>query len=112
MAPEWRETASVGQLQLTDVFSYGIVFTSIMCGVDMATWAVSRFGLDQLQALKADETDVLLDCMLDFMKRHDKLTLEDPMLVTAVMRATVRKNPSERDLSRVISLLTSATRLM
>lgn len=112
VAPEWRETASVGQLQLTDAFSYGIVFTSIMCGSDIATWAVSRFGLDHLQALKEDERDIFLERLLDLVNRHDDLTLEDPALVRAVMRATVRKDPLKRDLSRVVSLLTSATELM
>lgn len=111
-APEWRETASVGQLQLTDVFSYGIVFTSIMCGSDIASEAVSRFGLDRLQALKKDEKDIFLESLLNFTKRQINLTLEDPTLVRAVMRATVRKDPSKRDLSRVVSLLTSATELM
>jgi serine/threonine protein kinase len=109
-APEWMLSASTEMLKQTDVFSYGLVFTSIMLGTDVLDWFAKnhggmKAGLKFLDDLKNENT--ILQHLSGAIQQLDDPTLEDSGLILDVLRCTLQNDPKKRSLQDVISRLSS-----
>lgn len=102
-APEVNAPAIFSRLKLTDVYSYGIVFASILCGYDIAKSTARRIGFDRYEEMKHQDT--LHDLFSRTFQEDDNLFIEDPNLVRQVFDTTIRTEPGQRDLLSVITEL-------
>ncbi|KAM5343687.1 hypothetical protein ACJ41O_012224 [Fusarium nematophilum] len=103
-APEWRELLSADRLKLTDVYSYGLVFASLIAGGDI----VARYNHHQ-QPLGAMNSSSRVnqggDAMLKYIKSA-VLNLNDPNIedipaLIEILEMTVQLDPDDGHLDRL-----------
>lgn len=108
-APEWKSRATTNQLKLTDVFSYGLVFGSIMAGQDLIQNHDRHKACNapSLHALKS--TGQLIVVLQEKIRTIDDASnmalFEDMEVITDVLKVTLALNPADRNLDQAIAYL-------
>lgn len=107
-APEWDQSATADLLKQTDVFSYGMIFVSIMIGKDVVAWVASEKGnIDAGIAILTElkKADKLLPYLIEAMYHLDDPTLDDYGLIVDIMNHSLRTDPTARSLEKIVSRL-------
>ena len=109
-APEWKERALTGLLKKTDVYSYGLVFASIIFGRDIVEFTVNEHGggaagFEYLESMKQHDTihEYLEIC---FQSLNDAI-VDDPGTIVTIFGLTLRRDPNRRVLREAISRLSN-----
>lgn len=102
-SPEWQSSAPFRLLKRTDVYSYGLVFTSIMLGADVVDSINRKYEPGTLNFFK--QGDLLHTQLCDIVHTLDDPTLDDVSLIKHVIRSTLKMDPNERSLDNVITRL-------
>ena len=102
-APEWEAAGSFSQLKLTDVYSYGIVFASVMAGCDISRLLIKTIGPHLYETMK--HQDELYEIFREDLEHDHSHSIEDPNLVRLILENTVRTDTQRRDLGLVIKEL-------
>lgn len=112
-APEWEQSTTSELLKLTDVYSYGLVFTSIIINKCLLDWMAAteghtnqEFDVEKLSELK--KRDKILDFLVSIIYSLNDPTLADHGAVMDTLRLSVKKEPKTRNLSQIISRLALA----
>ncbi|MCJ1436345.1 hypothetical protein MMC27_005723 [Xylographa pallens] len=117
-APEWQQTLKTSAMFQTDIYSYGILFGSVMVGKD-----VVEVFLDQaihgrtpnerfmcLQEMKQCERfrESVLDIVYDFNDASLTTDRDNLVVIQNVLNCTLQQDPACRNLDKVIRLLTGS----
>ena len=109
-APEWKETLPIAALYKTDVFSYGLLMSNILVGMDIFThfrkfmvqgWD-RKACIEAFEQMKKNEslreyiTDVLHEQDTDFRVGETRITQ-----LRGLLRLTLQLDPQTRDLEAV-----------
>jgi serine/threonine protein kinase len=98
-APEWRDWMTFDDLKRTDMYSFGLVFASILIGHDVFTHA----DLVDLNSRKRNDT-LLRDLRRQIPSLRDP-NLDDEPLLYDILGFTVQKARENQDLGRVLERL-------
>lgn len=115
-APEYKLAAKTDLLRMTDVYSYGLVVSSLFVGFDVTEILIGQKGhmsrgdgLQPLQELKeSDElAQVLLELIIDqeAPNHGNGDLLDDPYLIGRLLDCTLKRDPLQRSLGQAITLL-------
>lgn len=116
-APEWRTSAPTGELLRTDIYSFGLLFSGLILGLDLVNSNLANngffgyeSGLTQEEALqKLKDHDIMQIYIYNLIIKTDQtspdLHLEELPMIQAVLEATLQLDPKKRDLGKVIECL-------
>ncbi|KAF4996193.1 hypothetical protein FDECE_12534 [Fusarium decemcellulare] len=109
-APEWRDKLPTERLKLTDVYSYGLVFASLIMGQDVVAQLdrhERHLGLtDRNRRMdpKQEENDRMLDYITSVVVNLNDPNIDDVPTILEVLRMTVRADPDCRRLDKVLEV--------
>ena len=114
-APEWKCCAPTNLLRQTDIYSYGLVFASLIIGFDVPAHFINQFvnnnteTEDVLERFKQDDCIIgeILNLAFEVNNKSPHLLIDNPGLVINVLNLTLKKVPMQRDLQEVIIALST-----
>jgi len=116
-APEWRASAPTDELLRTDIYSFGLLFSGLILGLDFDKsnlandeylgYESGQTPEEALQKLKDHDMMqiYIYNLILEADQERPDLHLEELPMIQTVLEATLQLDPMKRDLRKVIECL-------